>query len=229
MCGRYNVTPNAQAFIDAFDIVTGAELLADRPRYNIAPGNDQHPTLVPIVRQTKQGRELAMVRWPLIPYWTKGKHVDYSTANAKGETLADKPTYKNAWRQRRCLIPASGYYEWRKMPGQKNKQPYHLKLHDQELFAFAGLWERSPQESGNAVESCTIVTTQPAPSISFIHSRMPVILPRNAYQDWLAGSTDQAAAWIAPYPDPDIDAVPISTHVNNPRNDDARCIEPLGI
>ncbi len=224
MCGRYNVTPNAQAFIDAFDIVAGAELLPDQPRYNIAPGTDKHPTLVPIVRQSDKGRELAMVRWPLIPYWAKGKQVDYSTANAKGETLVEKPTYKNAWQKRRCLIPASGYYEWRKVPGQKNKQPYHIKLHDQALFAFAGLWERSKQEDGKAVESCTIVTTTPAESIAFIHTRMPVILPPHAYPEWLTGSTDDAEKWIKPIDEMTFDAEPISTYVNNPLHNDARCL-----
>ena len=227
MCGRYNVTPNAQAFIDAFDIAHGIDLLPDEPRYNIAPGDDKHPTLVPIVRDSEGGRELVMVRWPFIPAWAKGKHVDYSTANAKGETLADKPTYKRAWQARRCLIPASGYYEWKKVPGQKNKQPYHIQVRDREVFAFAGLWERSRAVDGETVESCAIVTTQPSESIKFIHSRMPVILPQAAYPDWLSGSTDAAARWIKPFTEEPLQAVAISTYVNNPQHNDPRCVAPL--
>jgi len=227
VCGRYNVTPNAQAFIDAFDIAFGMDSLSGEPRYNISPGDDKNPTLVPIVRQATRGRELAMVRWPLIPAWAKGKHVDYSTANAKGETVAEKASFKNAWRKRRCLIPASGYYEWRKVPGQKTKQPFHITLTDQELFAFGGLWERSPVTGTDAVESCTIVTTTPASSIAFIHPRMPVILPKDAYDDWLTGDTDSAAKLIQPFADELIQAVAVSTYVNNPNHNDLGCIAPL--
>jgi len=227
VCGRYNVTPNAQAFIDAFEISAGLDALPAQPLYNIAPGDDKHPTFVPIVREHDATRELAMVHWPFIPRWAKGLHVKYSTANAKGETVAEKPAYRDAWQKRRCLIPASGYYEWQVVPGQRYKQPYHIQLRDGALFAFGGLWERSTSDTGTSVESCTIVTTEPCKAISHIHNRMPVIVPAEGYADWLAGSTDHAARWVAPYSHDDIIAYPISKFVNNPRNNDARCLEPL--
>ncbi len=228
MCGRYNVTPNAAAFIDAFDIIDGLELLSDRPMYNIAPSTDRRETRVPAVRSTEHGRELAMLRWPLVPHWAKAKMLAYNTANAKSETLAEKPAYRDAWRKRRCLIPANGYYEWQAIAGQHWKQPYHIAAPDGGLFAFGGLWDRSSND-GTTIESCTIVTVPANARLRPIHHRMPLIVPAAGYADWLSGSTEQAANWLQPSPDDLLVAVPISTYVNNPNHDDPRCLEPLAV
>ncbi len=229
MCGRYNLIPDADAFMDAFEITRGIERLPDTPAYNISPSSGGRTTLVPIVRMHDNQRELALVRWPLIPFWAKGRPVSYHTANAKAETLAEKPAYRRAWRRSRCLIPASGYYEWRRWSEHELKQPYHICMTDRSVFAFAGLWETSEPGAGDAVESCTIVTTTPNSRLKDIHPRMPLILPRDGHQDWLDGSMEAAARCIKPFPDAAIQAYPISTYVNNPNHDSPQCIEPIDV
>ncbi|MGA8260199.1 MAG: SOS response-associated peptidase [Arenicellales bacterium] len=218
MCGRYNVTPNSEAFLEVFEIMEGLDTLPDKPRYNIAPSGDA----VPAVRQGATGRQLCMLRWPLIPHWAKEGKVKFATANAKGETLAEKPAFRNAWqRGRRCLIPANGYYEWQKAGDRK--QPYHIQMADGGLFAFGGLWDRCRTGAGDVIESCTIITTAPTASLAHLHSRMPLIIPRRAYSQWLTG--DAPKTCIKPFDETELAFYPVSTFVNNPRNDDPRCIE----
>jgi len=220
MCGRYNITPDAEAFIEAFDVVEGLDTLPVRPRYNIAPSGDP----LPAVRPGEQGREVCRLRWPLIPHWARERRIKFATANAKGETVRDKPAFRNAWRRgRRCLIPASGYYEWQKT-GER-KQPYHIRMPDQSLFAFGGLWDRCHTEAGETIESFTIITTPATDALNPIHARMPLIIPRGAYGQWLSG--DDPEALIRPFTDTVLVSYPVSTFVNNPRNDDERCVEPL--
>lgn len=222
MCGRYNVTPNSGAFLEVFEIMDGLETLSETPRYNIAPGSAP----VPAVRQTERGRQLCRLRWPLIPHWVKEGKVKFSTANAKGETLADKPAFRNAWRRgRRCLIPAHGYYEWRR--SGERKQPYHIQMPGSDLFAFGGLWDRCRTEAGEVIESCTIVTTPPSESVKALHDRMPLIIPRGSYGDWLAGDAPEAC--IRPYDEVELELYPVSTFVNNARNDDPRCLERISL
>jgi len=219
MCGRYNVIPNAEAFVDLFDIAEGIETLPGRPRYNIAPGGDP----VPAVRPGARGRELCRLQWPLIPHWAKEGRLKFATANAKGETLQDKPSFRTAWRRgRRCLLPASGYYEWRKTGTRK--QPYHIRLHGGGLFAFGALWDRCETGDGRVIESCAIITTPPTPAMARIHHRMPLIIHPGSYAQWLEG--DDAGALIRPFDAAEFEAWPVSTFVNNPRNDDPRCVAP---
>ncbi len=227
MCGRYNVIPNAEAFLDAFEISIGLERLPDAPAYNISPSTGNRITCVPIVRMRADQRELALVRWPLIPSWAKGQPVSYSTANAKSETMDRKPTYRHAWQHQRCLIPADGYYEWQIVPQQRRKQPHHIRMADRSTFAFGGLWETSATEQGDAIESCAIVTTAANTVLETIHSRMPLIIPAEGYRDWLSGTTVEAARWIQPCPAELLEAYPVTTYVNNPTHNDPRCIEPL--
>lgn len=219
MCGRYNVTPNAEAFVDVFDIIDGIDLLPDTPRYNIAPSGEP----VPVVRPAERGRELGLLRWPLLPHWATEGRIKFSTTNAKGETVRDKPAFRTAWRRgRRCLIPANGYYEWKKTTD--GKQPYHIQFPGRELFAFGGLWDRCRTDAGEVIESCTIITTPPNDALKAIHSRMPLIIPRSAYGKWLEG--DEPEACIKPFDDRELELYPVSTYVNNPRHDDPRCLEP---
>lgn len=218
MCGRYNVTPNAQAFLEAFDIVEGLDTLSETPRYNVAPGGDP----VPVVRTGPRGRALCALRWPLVPRWAREGRGRFSTVNAKGETLADKASFRDAWRRgRRCLIPAHGYYEWRR--DGAGKQPYHIQLPGGALFAFGGLWDRCETAAGQVIESCTIITTPPAPELAAIHDRMPLIVPPPAYADWLEGA--EPGGRIKPFDAAPLEAYPVSTRVNNPRHDDPRCLE----
>lgn len=220
MCGRYNVTPHSEAFLQVFEIMEGLETLSGKPRYNVAPGGEP----VPAVRQSAHGRQLCRLRWPLVPHWARDGKVKFSTVNAKGETLRNKPAFRNAWRKgRRCLIPANGYYEWKR--DADRKQPYHIQMHDAALFAFGGLWDRCHTNSGDVIESCTIITTPPTAALEPLHSRMPLIIPRRSYEEWLTG--DHAERCIRPYDETELELYPVSTLVNSPRNDDPRCLEPL--
>ena len=200
-----------------------------RPRYNVAPSQD-----VAVARANDDGRTLAMLRWGLIPAWAKDQAIGHKLINARSETAAEKPSFRSAFRARRCLIPADGFYEWRREG--KTRQPWLFGLRDGVPFAFAGLWERwtvpqgaaltgslAERSPGDAVETCTILTTAANETVAPVHGRMPVILPPDAYGPWLAGEDVP----LAPYPTDDMTAHPVSTLVNRPANDDPRCVEPV--
>ena len=228
MCGRYNVTPDASAFIEAFDIAEGIDSLPDGAFYNISPSGKGGLTRVPTIRLDGQGsRELAMLHWPLIPFWSKDGTVRFNTANAKGETVTEKPAYRGPWRHgRRCLVPAHGYYEWQAIPGQRTKQPHHIGMPGGVLFAFGGLWDSWRNSAGDRVESCTIITTEPNAALHHIHPRMPLIVAHDDYADWLGQPAADAVQLIRPYSGP-LSIYPVSTYVNNPNNDDPQCLAPL--
>jgi putative SOS response-associated peptidase YedK len=209
-------------------------------RYNIAPTQD-----VVAVRVAEESgtREAAMLRWGLVPSWAKELQAGPPMINARAETLAEKPTFRTAFRRRRCLIPADGFYEWQKLPGSAargKKQPYYIHRRDERPFAFAGLWElwigkapgpisaKSGGEGPLTIESCTIVTTSANNTLQPLHDRMPVILAPGDYKRWLDPATEepaQLAHLLAPCGDDELVAEPISTHVNRVANDDPRCIE----
>ncbi len=194
------------------------------PRYNIAPSQD-----APVVRAADDGgaRELAMLRWGLIPPWAKEAAIGNRMINARAETAAEKPSFRAAFKKRRCLVPADGFYEW-KLEGTR-KQPYRVFLDGGGTLAFAGLWERW-RGGGETIESFAILTTDANPLLAPIHDRMPVILEPAAWPAWLEveGTPPEAlAALLAPAPDDALDAYPVSTRVNSPRNDDADCIARL--
>lgn len=190
------------------------------PRFNLAPSQD-----APIVRLNTDGeRELAMLRWGLVPSWSKDPKPSYSTINARAETVAEKPTYRSAFKSRRCLVPADGFYEWQKVGSRK--QPWRITMKDDGLFAFAGLWER--WERDGVIESFTIIVTEANDLMKPIHDRMPVILDPADYDEWLAPETNGAAAQalLRPFPPAHMRAYLISTRVNSPRNDDPGVIAP---
>jgi putative SOS response-associated peptidase YedK len=195
------------------------------PRYNIAPTQP-----VAVVRQNPQEpiRELSMMRWGLIPAWSKDSSAAASMINARSETAATKPAFRDAMKSRRCLIPADGFYEWKR--DGKTKQPFCFEVNEGELFAFAGLWDRWKDPSGQWVKSCSILTTTPNAVTSAVHDRMPVILDPDAFELWLdPGMKDVAAAYelLKPFDARLMRCHPISTRINHVVNDDADCCAPV--
>ena len=218
MCGRYSLTSPLEAVQQLFDVTGGGNLA---PRYNIAPTQT-----VPVVRRddaAPSGRELAQLAWGLVPSWAKDPTMGARMINARAETVAEKPSFRSAYRRRRCLVPADGFYEWKKENG--GKQPYRIAFADNRPFAFAGLWEHWQGRDGSEIESFTIITTEANDQLRPIHHRMPVILDPGAYGAWLEVDNDDGAALLKPYAGAELDAYPVSRHVNSPRNDDAECIQ----
>ncbi len=217
MCGRYRLSRRKQIVEEYFDSVSGEDDWT--PRYNIAPTQP-----VPVIRQHPKEpvRQLSLMKWGLIPSWAKGPSVAASTINARSETAATKPAFRDALKSRRCLIPADGFYEW--MRTGKAKLPYCFEVNDGELLAFAGLWDRWKDPSGNWVRTCTILTTTPNPVTSVVHDRMPVILDPDSYDLWLdPGTQDVAAAseLLKPYDARAMRSYPVNTRINHVANDDA--------
>jgi putative SOS response-associated peptidase YedK len=191
-------------------------------RYNIAPTQP-----VPVIRQTPEGRQLAMLRWGLVPYWSRDMRGGTRMINARAESVATKPAFHAAFQQRRCLVPADGFYEWKK-PSPKQRDPYLIYLKDGELFAFAGLWESWKGPEG-VVETCSIITTDANELVRPLHDRMPVILATRDYDKWLdAGIEDpaQLEPLLKPYPASEMALRAVNPIVNNARNEDPRCVEP---
>lgn len=222
MCGRYTLTSTDLSLVELLGLTRAPEL---RPRYNIAPTQQ-----VAVLRAPAGGeaREIEMLRWGLIPSWAKDPAMGNRMINARSETADEKPAFRSGLRQRRCLIPADGFYEWRKAGGRK--QPFYIRLGDQGPFAMAGLWDRWQGPEGTVIESCTILTTVPNELVRPIHDRMPVVLPPECFREWLDPIVTNAARLkplLGPYPASQMVAYPVSTQVNSPANDGPACIEPL--
>jgi len=222
---------------DAFKIISDS-LNFDffTPNFNVhpSPTESQKEQLVtpPIIRWQNGEFEALPAVWPLIPVWAKGRVSKYSTANAKSETLASTRSYQHAWKYgQRCLVPATGFYEWQVVAGEKHKQPYNIRVKGQAIFAMAGLWEQSldPVTQQN-VESFTIITTNANPMMARIHNtkeRMPVILSPQNYKTWLQSSEQEAQQLLLPYPEQDMTACEVTTYGNNPNNNDEKCVEEM--
>ena len=219
MCGRFTLFVDPKDLMEAFP---GFALPAEwTPRYNIAPS--QPIAVIPNSGENK----IELFRWGLIPSWAKDPTIGNRMINARAETLAEKPAFRAAYRQRRCLVLADGFYEWRKEPGRGTKTPMYIRLESGEPFAFAGLWESWRGPDDQPIRSCTIITTTPNALVERIHNRMPVILGREAYEPWLdpsPQSPDRLGTWLRPYPASQMVAYPVSTQVNNPSNDSPACI-----
>ncbi|MYA31088.1 MAG: SOS response-associated peptidase [Gammaproteobacteria bacterium] len=245
MCGRFNIITDPRAWMDALDVLYSIIEDGFEPRYNISPSEPPLPagskrasprriTRVPIVLQRGDEFVGEDAIWPLIPVWARGEVPKYSTANARSEEMADKNAYRNAWkREQRCLIYATGFYEWQARPGVRAKQPWHIRLKGQGGFAFGGLWESSRASDGTEVLSCTIVTLPANELMRGIHNagrnrhRMPLILPPDAQKAWLEAPAKSAMDRVAAVPSEALEAWPVSTAVNNPNFDDARLLEPI--
>jgi putative SOS response-associated peptidase YedK len=215
VCGRY--VSKIDAAIERYFEVKKPNFAFSS--YNVAPSMD-----VPVVRQAEGGgRELVVMRWGLIPFWAKDKRIGYKMINARSETVDTKPAFRQPFKRHRCLIPANGFYEWQKRRG--GKVPYYIHPRDGSMMGFAGLWDTWRNSGGERVESCTIITTVANELVKPLHDRMPLIIAPNAYGVWLTGNVDQASEAMRTSPSVHSESYPVSTRVNKPENDDARCIE----
>jgi len=223
MCGRYRLSRRKQLVEEYFDTESDESEWA--PRYNIAPSQP-----VPVIRQNPKEprRELSLMRWGLIPSWASDSSGAARMINARSETAGTKPAFRDPLTNRRCLIPADGFYEWQRTG--KVKQPYCFEVNDGELFAFAGIWDRWTDQNRNTVETCSILTTSPNAVTSFVHDRMPVILVPDSYDIWLdPGMRDvtTASELLKPYDAQFMRSYPISTRINHVGNDDEECSAPV--
>lgn len=220
MCGRFTLTADVIALQATFPWLNiPAEIT---PRYNIAPTQ-------PVAVVPNDGKnQLDFYTWGLIPSWAKDPQIGGRLINARAETLAEKPAFRVAFRRRRCLVLADGFYEWQQTKGGP-KTPMYIRLASGEPFAFAGLWEVWNSSDGSTILSCTIITTDPNELMEKIHNRMPVILPRDAYPIWLdpgEQNPSQLSGLLRPYPADEMQAYPVSRLVNSPSNDSPQCIIP---
>jgi len=223
MCSRFTLSKKAAELESLFAVKMPHELL---PRYNIAPSQ---PVIAVRMRPNAPQREAVLLQWGLVPSWAKDPTMGSRLINARSETVAEKPAFRMAFRHRRCLIPSDGFYEWRGMPGKK--QPYHIRMRDGALFAFAGLWEVWEGLEGY-LETCAILTTEANHVVRPLHNRMPVILPPADYALWLDTSmsdTKKLHALLHPYPSEEMVAIPVSTRVNNPTNEGPALLEPIAL
>lgn len=218
MCGRYRLSSTEEEVAEFFAAEPTEEL---QPRYNIAPSQ-----AVPVVRQVGSGRAISIVRWGLVPFWAKDPSIGSRLINGRSETVMEKPAFRDCFAERRCLVPASGFYEWGKTG--KRKQAFHFGMKDGSLFAFAGLWDRWTSPEGTILESCTILTTTPNELLQEAHDRMPVILHRNHYASWLTAPPAERrrlTEMLVPFEAELMTRYAVSSMVNSPRNDTPACAE----
>lgn len=220
MCGRFTLTVSGAELAELFGVPDLAHL---QPRYNVAPGQ-----LIATVRHpVGKGAELAMLKWGLIPAWAKDPGAGARMINARAETVAEKPAFRSAFRQRRCLIPADGFYEWQKMPD--GKQAWLIRQSEHSAFGIAGLWESWQNPDGATVETCTLLTTSANQTMQRIHHRMPVMLPAAVHERWLdpENTIDDMATLCAQTRHVSLSLLAVSQRVNSPANDDAACLEAV--
>ncbi len=221
MCGRYALKTS----VPEIARILGAESNAEfAPSYNVAPSRH-----VPVCRTSVEGkRELNLLRWGLVPHWAKEINDRYRMINARAETVADKPAFRAPFRQRRCLVPADGYFEWK--AGPERKQPYFIHRNDDSPVFLAGLWDRWEKGQDGPLDSFAIVTTSASERLSSVHDRMPVILDPDDHEAWLnpeLKNPKDLLSLLKPNPGKELLLTPVSTFVNNPRNDDPRCLHSI--
>jgi putative SOS response-associated peptidase YedK len=224
MCGRFTLTVDPADLQEAFPQFTFPEKYA--PRFNIAPSQ-------PILAVPNDGKNAAdFFVWGLIPSWAKDPMIGSRLINARAETLSEKPAFRSGFKYHRCLILADGFYEWKQQPGTKSKVPYFIRLQSGLPFAFAGLWDSWQSPDGGNVNSATIVTTEPNSLMAALHNRMPVILPQDAYAQWLdpaVRTPESLKKLLISYPAEKMTAHPVSTLVNSPTNDRPECVVPADV
>lgn len=238
MCGRFTLTASPEAVQAHFQLPDAPQLA---PRYNIAP---TQPVAIVRPSSNRETREWAHVQWGLIPSWAKDPSIGARMINARSETAAEKPSFRAAFKRRRCLVPTTGFYEWKKMG--KRKQPFHITVEtapngsdaDGPLFAIAGLWEYWEGADGSALETCTLLTTAANEAVSSLHNRMPVIVAPDEYDVWLGETVDnpedptylaELQHLLRPYPPEKTHFYPVSTYVNNAMHEGPECVQAVDV
>lgn len=221
MCGRYSLAISIEKLIEYFDVEHLSEL---KPHYNIAPSQ---PILV--VRMNNHQKAFAFMRWGFIPAWLKEENISSQWINARAETLTEKPMFRHAFKHKRCLIPADGFFEWQVK--NKYKQPYYIRKKNREPFAMAGIWERWESKEGRVIESCAIITTEANQELQPIHHRMPVVLEPEQFNLWLNPDnveTDKLQSLLTPSTANKLDIYAVGSYVNKPTHDTEECIKLVG-
>jgi len=218
MCGRYTLSTPPADLIAHFGL---DECASYTPRYNIPPGTD-----IAVIRQSPEGKcVLHLLRWGLVPHWAKDPGIGAKLNNARAEGIETKPSFRDAFRRRRCLIPADGFYEWK--PEGKVKQPYYFSAASGAPLAMAGVWESWRGEDGEVLRTCAVITTGPNAVMAPIHDRMPVLVPSARWREWLAGPAEAAREWLVPPPDDALRAWPVDRRVGHSGVDDPGLILPV--
>lgn len=219
MCGRYSLSSNGEALVKEFGV---NDLAAWSPRFNIAPSQ-----AVPVLVRNGEALEATSFYWGLVPAWAKDRKMQSRLINARAESVAEKPSFRSAFRRRRCLVLANGYYEWVKRNNEK--QPYYIHLQSHRPFAFAGLWEKWLDENGTPYLSCSIITCAANERLTALHQRMPVVLPKSTHATWLQSETDRQTLidLLKPAANDAFNAIAVSRFVNAPNHEGPDCIKPL--
>ncbi len=233
MCGRFTLKTNpsewGQLLLPELDMGSLASVTTDwQPRYNIAPTQSIIGMFAPSSAEVPHSQATIIARafrWGLVPFWADDLAIGNRMINARSETLSDKPAFRTALAKHRCIIPADGYYEWQAQG--KHKQPFWIHRRDERVFGFAGLWDRNRKASDHEIHSATIITAPATEALAPLHDRMPAILAGAALRAWLDPATSAADAQelLLSQRETDLDANPVSTHVNNPKHEDAQCLQ----
>jgi putative SOS response-associated peptidase YedK len=222
MCGRFTQRTDRKTLLKSFEV---AEMPHLEPRYNISPTQE-----VLALHEPGDGREATFFKWGLVPSWAKDASMGSRLINARSETVAEKPAFRQAFKQRRCIIPTDGFYEWQRTEGRK--QPFFFRMRDERPFGFAGLWERWEGEGGQVLNSCAILTTEANEVLRPVHDRMPVILHPDDYELWLGAEARELGLvreMLRPYPSEEMVGYPVAPSVNSPRNQGAGLVERAAI
>ncbi len=224
MCGRFTNNAKPEQIKKEFKVGAKNPNLF-QPRFNIAPAQR-----IDVVLESENERILSQLKWGLVPSWSKDTSISKGLINARAETLSEKPSFREAFKSRRCIIPASGFYEWQKKETGA-KQPFYFYLKEKEVFGFAGLWEQwLDKQTGELLETCTIITTEANEVLKPVHERMPVILKPENYDDWLdvkVKDTDKLQELLKSYPSEEMDSHTVSKNINYPDKDSPDLIKPL--
>jgi putative SOS response-associated peptidase YedK len=226
MCGRYTLTVTLEELMLRY-LIDPAFPPFHRPKYNVAPGQ-----MVLAVISDGERNRMGELRWGLVPHWAKDESAGFKMINARAETVASKPAYRIPFERKRCLIPADGFYEWKKGPDGKTKQPMRIILKDESVFSMAGLYDTWTAPDGRKISTCTIITTKPNRLMEEIHDRMPVILRKEQEAAWLDRNNRDLTGlleMLAPYPAEQMDAYPVSPAVGNVKNDSPENIKKQSV
>lgn len=218
MCGRYSLRVEMEELLSYYGLIQSSYVYT--PRYNIAPGQ-----LITALIDSNGARRIGPLRWGLVPEWASDERIGNKMINARAETLSEKPAFRQSFSRRRCIIPADGYYDWKK----DTKQPYRITMNNQSIFSLAALYDTWISPDGSKLHTCTIITTESNDILSTIHDRMPVILPKEHHDIWLDRATDITLLQplLIPFPNEQMATYPVSPMVGNVKNDVPACIDPL--